>query len=109
MRSPLGDICYRQDSKLVALEQFGNRVHVRFADGYETSGDFLIAADGVNSECRAILISEAVARYAGYVAWRGLERETDLPEEIVQELTNHFMLYHSNGMQMLCYSISPIN
>ena len=105
MRRPLGDICYRQDSALVALEQAGNRVHVRFADGYETSGDFLIAADGVNSECRALLVGEAVARYAGYVAWRGLEREADLPEEIVQELANRFTLYHTHGMQMLCYLV----
>ncbi|MEM9556657.1 MAG: FAD-dependent monooxygenase [Acidobacteriota bacterium] len=105
LREPLGDICYRQDSDLVALEQDGESVEIRFADGYETSGDLLIGADGVNSECRAILVGRTPARYAGYVAWRGLEDEKDLPEAIVRELAGRFTLYHTSGIQLLCYLV----
>lgn len=105
LRRPLEDSCYRQDSELVELHQNGERVHVRFADGYETSSDFLIAADGVNSDCRAILVGNAAAEYAGYVAWRGLENERDLPADLVQELADRFTLFHTSGMQMLCYLV----
>lgn len=105
MREPLEDICYRQDSELVALQQDENSVQVRFADDYETSGDFLIAADGINSDCRSILVEETPPQYAGYVAWRGLEDENDLPEEVVGELTDRFTIYSTDGMQLLCYLV----
>lgn len=105
LSGPLQDSCYRQDSELVELDQNGERVHVRFADGYETSSDFLIAADGVNSDCRAILVGNAAAEYAGYVAWRGLENECDLPAALVRELADRFTLFHTSGMQMLCYLV----
>lgn len=105
LRRPLKDSCYRQDSELVELHQNGERVHVRFADGYESHSDFLIAADGVNSDCRAILVGNAPAEYAGYVAWRGLETERDLPADLVHELADRFTLFHTSGMQMLCYLV----
>ncbi|MEM8961332.1 MAG: FAD-dependent monooxygenase [Acidobacteriota bacterium] len=105
LREPLGDVCYRQDSELVALEQDDERVDLRFADGYQTSADFLVAADGVNSQCRAILVGEASARYTGYVAWRGLENESDLPETIVRQLADRFTFFHQAGMQLLCYLV----
>jgi len=105
LRRPLQDCCYRQDSELVELRQNGGNVHVRFADGYEASSDFLIAADGVNSDCRAILVGKASAEYAGYIAWRGLENERDLPADLVLQLADRFTLFHTNGMQMLCYLV----
>ena len=105
LRTPLQDCCYRQDSELVELDQNDGKVHVRFADSYETSSDFLVAADGVNSKCRAILVGKASAAYAGYVAWRGLESENDLPADLVRQLADRFTLYHTNGMQMLCYLV----
>ncbi len=105
LREPLRDSCYRQDSELVELRQEDEGVSIRFIDGYETSCDFLVAADGVNSKCRSILAGEAAARYAGYVAWRGLENEQSLPANLVQQLANRFTHFHTRGMQMLCYLV----
>lgn len=68
-------------------------------------GDILIAADGVNSTARTLLGGVDEPTYSGYVAWRGLEREGDLPEALVGELANRFTSYSAPGMQFLCYLV----
>ncbi len=105
LRAQLADVCYRQESELVALDQNGDEVQVAFADGYRTSADFLVAADGINSQCRAVLEGESRPSYAGYVAWRGLEAESDLSASMVSELDGRFTLFHDDGMQFLCYLV----
>ncbi len=105
LRKPLQDSCYRQDSELVELRQEDGNIFVRFLDGYETSSDFLVAADGVNSTCRSILVGKAAADYAGYVAWRGLENENNLPVNLVRQLADRFTHFYTPGMQMLCYLV----
>ncbi len=105
LREQLADVCYRQESELVTLDQSGDEVQVEFADGYRTHADFLVAADGINSQCRAVLAGESRPTYAGYVAWRGLEAEADLPAEVVSELDGRFTLFHDDGMQFLCYLV----
>ncbi|MEO1089814.1 MAG: monooxygenase [Pseudomonadota bacterium] len=106
MRAHLVDDCYRQDSKLLSIGQSGALVSIVFEDGYETTTDILIGADGVNSTCRRLLTgTDEAARYAGYVAWRGLEDERDLPPQLVNALSERFTSYVSPGMQMLCYLV----
>jgi 2-polyprenyl-6-methoxyphenol hydroxylase-like FAD-dependent oxidoreductase len=41
----------------------------------------LIGADGSGSTVRQQLLPDVTAHYAGYVAWRGLVGEADVPEE----------------------------
>jgi 2-polyprenyl-6-methoxyphenol hydroxylase-like FAD-dependent oxidoreductase len=105
LRAPLADVCYRQDSRLVSFDVGENAIHVAFADGYATSGDFLIGADGVGSACRASIVGDGPPAYAGYVAWRGLEDEARLPEDLVVELAGRFTLFVGGGMQLLCYLV----
>lgn len=106
LRRPLAGSCYRQDSLIRKLIIDDDEVTVVFEDGYETAGHFVVAADGVNSACRAMLSgNEASAAYAGYVAWRGLEAEEDLPQHLVSKLSGCFTSYHADGMQFLCYLV----
>lgn len=106
MRTHLVDDCYRKDSELVRLTQTPDDVFIAFADGYEATADILIGADGVNSATRKLLtgINES-AKYSGYIAWRGLENEGDLPAHLVETLSETFTSYMSPGMQMLCYLV----
>ena len=60
----------------------------------------MIGADGIRSTVRQ-WVSEARPRYSGYVAWRGLENEDDLPAD----LTDRFSLYSADGIQFLCYLV----
>ncbi|MBD2176252.1 FAD-dependent urate hydroxylase HpxO [Pseudanabaena sp. FACHB-1998] len=54
------------------LDSFQN-VTAKFEDGSSTTGDLLIAADGVRSLLRQYILGESVEpKYAGYVNWNGL-------------------------------------
>ncbi|MGJ8515742.1 FAD-dependent urate hydroxylase HpxO [Carnimonas bestiolae] len=59
--------------RVVSAEQRDHGVSVKFADGSEAHGDFLIAADGSHSALRPhVLGFTPERRYAGYVNWNGL-------------------------------------
>jgi len=106
MRQHLAGDCYRQDSKLLRIDQSTDEISIVFADGYETTADILIGADGVNSTARSLLTGiDETAQYSGYVAWRGLEDESNLPSHLVNALSERFTSYMNPGMQMLCYLV----
>ena len=54
------------------FEQSFQKVILHFEDGTTTEGDFLIAADGINSIIRQQLLKNSTPRYAGYVCWRAI-------------------------------------
>ena len=71
--------------RLVGLDDQGDRVTTRFANGAEATADLLVGADGINSAVRAALLGQEAPRFARCVAYRGLvpaERITDLGLEI---------------------------
>ena len=83
----------------------GDGVEVRFADDGLFEADLLICADGVGSLARKKLQPGANARYAGYVAWRGILPESDLESDLAARL-GEAMTFHlpANG-QVLAYPI----
>lgn len=67
--------------RLVGLEDKGDRVEARFANGARVAADVLVGADGIHSAVRAALFGEEEPQFAGCVAYRGLvpvERLADL-------------------------------
>lgn len=105
LRAPLSDVCVRLDSRLTELGVEDGEVTARFGDGYATTADFLIGADGIGSATRKIVTGSDDLRYAGYVAFRGLEREDSLPAELRDLLAERFTSFAVPGMQMLCYLV----
>lgn len=77
-----------------------------FAGGAEARGDVLIGADGIRSAVRAALLPEVRAKYAGYVAWRGLADEAALPAAAHSALFERFAFCLPDGEQMLGYPIA---
>lgn len=59
-------------ARCVSIDQEGNRVLARFADGSEASADLLVGADGLHSVVRSHLHGASKPRYAGYTCWRGI-------------------------------------
>ena len=75
-------------------------------DGRTLTGDVLIAADGFGSGIRARLAPGTISRYAGYIAWRGVADEADLPEALVAFFDDSFCFCDTwDGGHALCYLI----
>jgi 2,6-dihydroxypyridine 3-monooxygenase len=55
-----------------------DHVAVALANGETDDFDLLVCADGVTSRSRRQLVPDATARYAGYIAWRGMVPEQSL-------------------------------
>jgi 6-hydroxynicotinate 3-monooxygenase len=67
---PSGVIAY--DKFLVGVEDRGDDVLMRFADGTTDTAHIVIGADGVNSRIREELLGAAPPKYAGYLAHRAV-------------------------------------
>lgn len=73
---------YRAGMALERVKQKGERVVAHFAGGAAAEGDLLIAADGNLSTVRRQLMPEVEPRYAGYIAWRGIMEEREVPPAV---------------------------
>jgi 2-polyprenyl-6-methoxyphenol hydroxylase-like FAD-dependent oxidoreductase len=62
----------RLGHRVVTIAEDADRVHLRFENGAEASGDLVIGADGVHSVVRTHLLGAHTPRYAGYTCWRGV-------------------------------------
>jgi 2-polyprenyl-6-methoxyphenol hydroxylase-like FAD-dependent oxidoreductase len=105
LREPLPDGCYRLDSELTSVRVDGDDVTAAFAAGHQASGNFLVGADGVGSTVRSLLDIPGNASFSGYVAFRGLEPEGDLPTHLVDLLSERFTMFAVPGLQLLCYLV----
>jgi len=82
LRETIPDEHYRAGMTLERVEPRGARVIAHFAGGASAEGDLLVAADGSLSTVRRQLLPEVEPRYAGYVAWRGIMEEREVPPAI---------------------------
>jgi 2-polyprenyl-6-methoxyphenol hydroxylase-like FAD-dependent oxidoreductase len=87
----------------------GEQIVAEFESGRSEQADLLIGADGIRSTLRRRLLPEVVPAYAGYVAWRGLVEEADLPLVAADMLRNRFAFQHGDGYSGLCYLIPGEN
>jgi salicylate hydroxylase len=75
--------------RLVDIEERGERVIARFANGVTAEADLIVGADGIHSRTREILFGPEKPRFTGCVAWRGLvpaERIAHLEIEVASHL-----------------------
>ena len=91
--------------QLTHFEQVGERVHAHFDSGRVEAGDLLIGADGSRSTVRKQLMPGHGPTYAGYVAWRGLVAEEQLPAAAAAVLGSTFAFQQGPGHLMLEYLI----
>lgn len=73
---------YHFSKTLTRVEQHGERVTAVFSDGARVDADLLIGADGFRSTVRESIMPEVQPVYVGYIAWRGMVEEGDLPPSL---------------------------
>ena len=62
--------------KVVDVQQNYQEVILYFEDGNEARANYVIAADGIHSVIRQKLLPKSTPKYAGYVCWRGVIKDT---------------------------------
>lgn len=81
LRKRVPDAVYAAQHRVVNLRaEAESKVGVELADGSIRTFDLVVCADGYTSIGRRKLFPETSIEYAGYVLWRGLLNEKDLPE-----------------------------
>ena len=109
LRGALPDECYVYGAELTDVEMLPDGVRAVFADGRTAEGALLVGADGVRSSVRQLLLGEVAPRYAGYVAWRGLLAEAEMPAQARADLFERFGFCLPPGEQMLGYPVAGEN
>ena len=90
---------YHLDFEMSSFSQTLDSVSVNFTNGRSVESHVLVAADGIGSMARNTLIPRSKSVYAGYVAWRGMVRESTLPASVCQRLSDaitYFVYPHSH-------------
>lgn len=109
VRDPLPADAYRLGMSLKRIEQDADGVTAVFDDGSRERGALLIGADGLRSTVREQMLPDVQPRYAGYVAWRVLLDEKDVPETIREQIFEHYSFCLPEGELLLAYPVPGRN
>ncbi len=103
----LGEGEYRTGRAVIEVGQGQASAWLTLDDGERVEAELLIGADGVGSVVRpAVTGSGERARYAGYLAWRGLLPEADLPPKAAELLLDRFAFFDMPRSHMLGYVVA---
>lgn len=104
LRDRLDSARYHEGQPVAALAPHPGGVDVHVGDAVHPV-DLAIIADGSSSRHRELVAPDGAPRYAGYVAYRGVIDETELPEEMSAVFRDRFSFYDGDRTQFLCYFI----
>ena len=96
---------YRFGKRLTRIEQHADGVTAIFADGSSERGDLLVGADGIRSTVRAQFLPGVQPVYAGYVAWRAVLDEADVPPDLWREVVELYAFCLPEGEQLISYAV----
>lgn len=100
---------YRYGMELARVDQDERVVTAVFADGTRERGDLLIGADGGRSTVRELFLPGLQPEYAGYVAWRAMLDERDVPADIHAQLFANYTYCLPPGELFLAYPVPGRN
>ena len=109
LRDPLPSESYRLGMSLSRVEQDAQGVTAIFADGTRVTGDLLVGADGLRSTVREQFLPDLQPSYAGYVAWRAMLDERDVPPDIRAEVFERYTFCLPEGELCLAYPVPGRN
>lgn len=71
--------------------------------------DLVVCADGVGSRFRRTFLPRSTPQYAGYVAWRGMVPEADLPADVTNALGDALTYFVYANSHILVYPIPGLD
>jgi 2,6-dihydroxypyridine 3-monooxygenase len=96
---------YELDTEMTGFEEEDGEMTVRLAGGRAVDVDLLVCAEGIGSPSRRRVLPEVAPTYAGYVAWRGMVPEPDLPAKTAAALGDAITYYVFANSHILLYPI----
>jgi len=109
LRDPLPSESYRLGMCLRNVEQDATGVTAVFTDGARVGADLLVGADGVRSTVREQFLPDVALNYAGYVAWRAMLDESEVPTDIRAEIFERYTFCLPEGELFLAYPVPGRN
>lgn len=108
MLDSFGPADYRLGHHMVRWEIEPGGVKLHFENGKDVEADLLLCCDGVGSASRTRLLPDTSAGYAGYVAWRGMVAERDLPADLAERLAQAITYHIGANSHILVYPIPSL-
>jgi 2-polyprenyl-6-methoxyphenol hydroxylase-like FAD-dependent oxidoreductase len=96
---------YHSGTNVERIEQDDDRVSATLSDGRRIDADLLIGADGLRSTVRNQFLPGVKPFYPGYIAWRCLADEAELPTSIREQLFDRYAVCVAPGEQGIAYPV----
>lgn len=109
LRPLIPEGCYHLERHITGYSQDATGATAHFADGSAETADLLVGADGFRSAIRAQMQPDVKPEFAGYVVWRALAHEADLPEDVHTDIFPTFAFYTPARNQIIGYPIAGPN
>ncbi|HEX2655651.1 MAG TPA: FAD binding domain-containing protein [Xanthobacteraceae bacterium] len=109
LRDLFGDKHYTRAKLFTRFEQDAASVTAYFSDGEKWKADLLVGADGLRSTLRGQCLPDTGPLYAGYVAWRALLFEANLPEPSLRDVFPYMTFGLPPGEQFLAYPVAGLD
>jgi 2-polyprenyl-6-methoxyphenol hydroxylase-like FAD-dependent oxidoreductase len=97
---------YVHGASVTRISEHAGGVGVTCEDGRCFDAELVIASDGIRSAVRAQLAPEIQAKYAGYIAWRGVCDESVLSTSTLSTLFDSFGFSVPQGELIIGYPVA---
>ena len=95
-------ITLEEDKTVASGKSEGDKAILTFTDGATASADAVIGADGYHSTIRRAVAPELpLARYAGYIVWRGLIEESALSKPVRWPTDGGLWIEYDKGYRLV--------
>lgn len=100
---PVSD--YHYGMRLERAETIDGKAVATFADGTVRDADLLIGADGFRSSVRRSVLPDLQPSYSGYIAWRVLVPEDDIPKQTWGLIKDDYVFCVPEGELLVSYPV----